>query len=346
MSLVPIQQNIADLATLIEQVRLAYTAGLAVQMAFPTAAALETDASLTASLADGRYVRVLEHNGFDLVKVTGGLVHYTADTGAQFRLRMDRASPLHLGAVGNDVENDAAAIDAVLASDCLEVDLLGRTYFYDGSFVASKPVFNGRIRDANGVQDFGLVTGAISLADLSLDLSFEAEDWHNLPHAGIFSGNAKPNAPGSGRYHGFFSPVTATTQAAFVFNRDHGICYTGARTGSSWDDWIRQARYQELLGVGQTSTDVRASRAFDVAYTNTSLGPMLVQVSYGAVTSNAMFCYMEIDEGNGAGFQRRMEFPGDRHMSVVLTGIIPPGGQYRVSGSNITHVRSWWETAA
>lgn len=128
------------------------------QIGFETVGDLLTDTVLTGGLADGRLVRVLAAGGFDLVKVSSGTVHYTAASGAQFRVRMDRTSPRFFGAAGDGVTNDKAALDLADASDAVEIDLGGLSYRYVGTWAATKPVMNGAVIDDGGTISYGLLT--------------------------------------------------------------------------------------------------------------------------------------------------------------------------------------------
>lgn len=130
------------------------------QLNFANVTDLLADNGLTGDAPDGEIVRILDFDGFDLVKVASGLVHYTAASGATFRLRMDRASPMMLGAIGDGVADDASALDLVLGTDAMEIDLLGRDYVHSGTWAPAIPVFNGRVTDTNGLIDYRLLTEA------------------------------------------------------------------------------------------------------------------------------------------------------------------------------------------
>jgi len=146
-----LEGEIADLQTNLAKYKRA-------QMSFPTISALLADTTATDSLADGIMIRILDLDGFDLVVVSAGTVHYTAASGTEFRLRMDRATPLMLGAAGDGTTDDKTAIDALEASDCIEIDLAGRDYRYIGAFSTAKPLFGGRIIDNSTTADFQSVT--------------------------------------------------------------------------------------------------------------------------------------------------------------------------------------------
>lgn len=90
---------------------------------------------------------------------------------------------------------------------------------------------------AVGYDMLGAVNVDAQLDHLGLDVSGDVTDWHALTRPGIYSGNNAANAPGSGRYHGFLSYVSATNQLLFVINRDNGEAYWASKTGSSWDAW-------------------------------------------------------------------------------------------------------------
>lgn len=128
------------------------------QIGFATVAELLAENDLTVGIPDGTKVRVLEHGGFDLVAVSSGTVHYTAASGAKFRLRMDRATPMMLGAAGDGVSDDKAALDALEASDCVEIDLAGRDFRYVGEFSTEKPIFGGTLLLNSGTADYRFIT--------------------------------------------------------------------------------------------------------------------------------------------------------------------------------------------
>lgn len=142
------------------------------EIAFETVSELIAENDVTVGIPIGKRVRILEHGRFDLVVVSSGTVHYKAASGAQFRLSQDRASPMMLGATGDGVADDTSALDAVLASDALEIDLQGRDYHYVGTFNPAKPITNGRVIDDDVTHDYAHLTKV----DLATDAQVSAQD--------------------------------------------------------------------------------------------------------------------------------------------------------------------------
>lgn len=173
MSTTQIDTQIASLSALLQTMLDNLATWPLAQIGFGTTAALVADSAITTPLGAGDLVRIHDHDGFDLVKVSSGTVHYTAAGGATFRVRMDRTSPLYFGAAGDGSTNDKPALDLAQASDAIDIDLMGRSYAYTGTFTASKPIHNGRIIDSNGTQDFrplarlDVATNAEALAALT-----------------------------------------------------------------------------------------------------------------------------------------------------------------------------------
>jgi hypothetical protein len=158
MSLITETEQLSRLSQLLQSIIDIVPTWVEGQLGFATIADLVVDQDLTAGLANGRFVRIMDHGGFDLIRVASGVVHYTAASGAQFRVRMDRVSPLYFGAVGDGATNDAAALDLADTSDAVEIDLRGLSYRYDGTWAPTKPVWNGSVINNDGVVDYGLLT--------------------------------------------------------------------------------------------------------------------------------------------------------------------------------------------
>ncbi|WP_425092014.1 hypothetical protein [Tropicimonas sp. S265A] len=132
---------------------------LANDISFPTIAALEADAVMTAGLVDGTFVRVLAHGGTVLKKVSGATFDYEAASGARFVVEMEVVRPEMFGAVGDDDgstgTDDRAALDAAMASGARVLDLAGGRYFYDAAaFTPSIDVTGGRVRDQSIEHDY------------------------------------------------------------------------------------------------------------------------------------------------------------------------------------------------
>lgn len=153
--------DLADLSIVIDDFNTKYASITRAQLVFHHLDDLRADGgvgSLTAALLAGAAVLILNPVPHILVRVADGVVHATAQSGAMFRVRMDRSSPLFFEAAGDGVQNDAAAFALLEASDAVEIDLLGRDYRVAGSFVTAKPIVNGRVIDDTRTWDFRPLT--------------------------------------------------------------------------------------------------------------------------------------------------------------------------------------------
>ncbi len=156
MSNVPAQ--LTNLESVIEDFLVHHNKMVEGQVGYETLAEFLADDDVTAELEIGKLVRILEFGGFDVKRVNMGIVHYTAASGAQFRLAVARASPLMLEAAGDGVTDDAAPLNKLKASNITEIDLQGLDYRFIGTWNTTKPVFNGRIIDDNETHDYSLLT--------------------------------------------------------------------------------------------------------------------------------------------------------------------------------------------
>lgn len=157
MSLITETEQLSRLSQLLQAIIDIVPTWVQGQLGFATVGDLIVDQELTEGLADGRIVRVLEYGGFDLQKVSGGVVHYTAASGAQFRVRMDRTSPRFFGAAADGTTDDTTALDLADASDAIEIDLGGLSYHYVGTWEPSKPVLNGSVIDDGATISYELL---------------------------------------------------------------------------------------------------------------------------------------------------------------------------------------------
>lgn len=153
-----IPNSLASLEAIISEFVGIYDRVVNGQVGFLRLIDLKADESFTANLPDGTIVRIVERGGFDLIVVSSGNVHFSSAAGTQFRVDMERSSPLYFEAVGDGQTDDTIAIDRLLSSGAMEADLFGRDYVYSGTFQTQMRVFNGRIIDDDGAQDYRLLT--------------------------------------------------------------------------------------------------------------------------------------------------------------------------------------------
>lgn len=158
MSLITETEQLSRLSQLLQSIVDIVPTWVQGQLGFATIADLVIDQDLTAGLSNGRIVHILDHGGFNLQRVSSGVVHYTAASGAQFRVRMDRTSPRYYGAAGDGVTDDTAALVSADTSDATEIDLRGLSYRYVGTWAPAKPVWNGTVVDNGGAISYGLLT--------------------------------------------------------------------------------------------------------------------------------------------------------------------------------------------
>lgn len=150
------EQKRLDLEGVLDDFLVKYRRIVTGRLAFNTVADLEADDTLTAELSIGEQVHILERGGFDLVKLAAGAAnyHYQTTAGDRFLLRMDSVTPMMLGAEGDGATDDTVALDLVLGTDAVMIDLGGRSFLYTGSFVPDRPIRFGTITDDNGAQDY------------------------------------------------------------------------------------------------------------------------------------------------------------------------------------------------
>ena len=159
MSLITETEQLSRLSQLLQSIIDIVPTWVEGQLGFATIADLISDQVLTAGLADGRIVRVLDHGGFDLQKVSGGQVDYTAASGARFRVITNPRSPLYFGAVGDGVANDTAALLEARGDTGSYVDLRGRRYRFVGTWGQFDYVFfNGQIIDNDRTWSYAPLT--------------------------------------------------------------------------------------------------------------------------------------------------------------------------------------------
>jgi hypothetical protein len=149
-----IPQNLTSLEAIVADFVEIYGRLVDAQVGFLRLTDLQADEEYTAALPVGEVVRIADHGGFDMVKVNSGVINFTSASGSGFRVRMDRSSPLYFDAVGDGEVDDTAALDALNQSEASQFDLMGKDYRYVGSYVPSQPIFNGRIIDDDGTQDY------------------------------------------------------------------------------------------------------------------------------------------------------------------------------------------------
>ncbi len=84
----------------------------------------------------------------------------------------------------------------------------------------------------------------------------------------------------------------------------------------------------QMLGVGQTLQDVKASRAIGTTYTNTTGKPIVVSVSFqstAGINSGILFVNTQVFGQSSGGFVGAI---------FNICVIIPPGGTYRATTSS------------
>lgn len=229
--------KIAELSTLLDNLIGLGSQITPPQVTFTTQAALLADTTATDGMADNTRVRILEHDGFDLIKVSSGTVDLTAASGADFRVRMDIVRPVYFGAEGDDNglsgSDDTAALDRALASDAAAVDLAGLRYFYNrADFAPSKPIFNGRVRDLMGEHDYRALT-----SDRGLPVR-QALDWDEAIQSGFYwAASTADNGPGGGNTRGLV--ITDRGQAVQLLSRatDGALLYRQF-LANEWSPWL------------------------------------------------------------------------------------------------------------
>jgi hypothetical protein len=93
------------------------------------------------------------------------------------------------------------------------------------------------------------------------------------------------------------------------------------------------------IGYGQTWTDVKASRATDVTYTNSTGKPIMV--CFTPVASGSMFGYARI---NGANILYQQFTPSGGGGCAGWTFIVPAGSTYLIANlSNMGTIAEWQE---
>lgn len=158
MSTTEFPTNIATLSALLDALIARYGAALQGLVGFRDLSDLLGDSALTGNLAIGDLVWVTQFGGFHLEKVDSGTVHHTTEGGSDFRVLADRISPMMLGAVGDGIADDTAALDAADASDALAIDLGDRDYEYVGTWSTTKPIYHGRVIDDAATHDYRVTT--------------------------------------------------------------------------------------------------------------------------------------------------------------------------------------------
>ena len=103
--------------------------------------------------------------------------------------------------------------------------------------------------------------------------------------------------------------------------------------------WARQGN-----SFGNSMSDVLASRAVGVTYTNSSGRHLFVLLSASSGDNAARYMYVYINgspisnskvtENNGTGYQR---------LNSTVSFIVPPGQTYAVSGSGTLNLYAWQE---
>ncbi len=102
---------------------------------FATIAELVGDSTVTAGLAAGTVVRILEHGGFQVKVVTAAPIHHTSAAGTTFRVDAPFfGRPEFYGAAADNITSDAAAFQkadaAQVAGTCGPIYLApGKTYY-------------------------------------------------------------------------------------------------------------------------------------------------------------------------------------------------------------------------
>jgi hypothetical protein len=114
-----------------------------------------------------------------------------------------------------------------------------------------------------------------------------------------------------------------------------GISLTG--TNVTFNDSTTQSTTINnfALGVGQTWTDVAASRAIVTTYTNNTGRPIMVYIAMAQSTSNA--CVFDVDGVTVSGTAHN---GGNGNSNVQC--IVPAGSTYRISNGSWPFV-TWME---
>jgi len=95
----------------------------------------------------------------------------------------------------------------------------------------------------------------------------------------------------------------------------------------------------QVLGVGQTWTDVTSSRALGTTYTNSTGRPITIAIAQNSTSSGGFGGAIVI---NGASLPQNYSYASTAGYLNWLTYIVPAGATYSCS-SNATSLNSWYE---
>jgi hypothetical protein len=101
-----------------------------------------------------------------------------------------------------------------------------------------------------------------------------------------------------------------------------------------------QARFSaqsQTFGIGQTYTDVTATRALNTTYTNSTGKPIVVYV-FGSTTANTSAMGLVI---NGA--ESAVSFGATTAIAIGVTGVVPAGATYSIITTGSVSFSSWKE---
>ena len=101
--------------------------------------------------------------------------------------------------------------------------------------------------------------------------------------------------------------------------------------GTSWSAWDRSVKFSEknteALGVGQTLTDVTASRAINTVYTNTTGKPIFVAIGKTNQSSDMRLNVNGVQFGLATGSNQDSQH-------ITLYAVVPAGATYGTDGGS------------
>ena len=110
-----------------------------------------------------------------------------------------------------------------------------------------------------------------------------------------------------------------------------------AQTGIVFPDSTVQTTSAKQLGIDQTY--ITPSRALGTTYTNTTTKPIWISV-VAAGSGGFAGLYLTV---NGISVQTQAHGPDSGLPYFTVSGIVPPGNTYVVSGSSLVSLVSWTE---